>query len=147
MTVTEHTFGIPAPRLFEMISDPDTYPRWLVGTKHIREVSPSWPRPGSYFKHTVGFGPLAIPDRTTLRDIERPHMLELLVRARPAIEAVVRFEIEPMGIGSKLRMQETPVGVHKLISPLAQPLIRARNERSLRRLDEYIGSLPDGVRS
>jgi len=146
MTVTEHTFDISAGVLFHVIVDPETYPQWLVGTKNIREVSADWPQPGSYFKHTVGFGPIAIPDKTTARAVEAPRMLELLVRARPAIEAVVRFEITADGTGSKLRMTETPVGIHKLISPLAQPLIRARNERSLKRLDEIIRSTAAGIR-
>ena len=134
MTVTEQAFEAPAAALFAFIVEPATYPKWLVGTKTIREVSPNWPSKNSFFKHAVGFGPLAIPDVTTLRDIEAPHMLELLVRARPLIEAVVRFDVASKGTGSVLRMTETPVGLYKLISPLAQPLIRARNERSLTRL-------------
>jgi hypothetical protein len=46
----------------------------------------------------------------------------------------VRFDIVANGPVSVLRMTETPIGVFKLISPMAQRLIRARNERSLRRL-------------
>jgi hypothetical protein len=37
-------------------------------------------------------------------------------------------------------MQETPIGFHKLISAVAQPLIRARNERSLMRLHSFVES-------
>jgi uncharacterized protein YndB with AHSA1/START domain len=134
MTVTEQSFAIPASDLFAILVDPDTYPRWLVGTKKIRSVDAGWPSPGSSFAHTVGFGPLAIPDRTTVREIEAPNVLELLVRARPLIEAVVRFEVAATTTGSRLRMTETPVGIHKVIAPVVAPLIRARNERSMDRL-------------
>ena len=142
MSVTEQKFAISPAALFDVLVDPTTYPKWLVGAKHIREISPDWPAPESWFKHTVGFGPLAIPDRTTLRDVEAPIMLELLVRARPAIEAVVRFDVVPKADGCLLRMTETPAGLYKFVSPLAQPLIRARNERSLRRLRDLVDQLP-----
>ena len=93
MAITEQTFSVSASTLFDTLIGPDTYPRWLIGTRHIREVSDDWPRPASYFKHTVGCGPIVIPDRTTVRAADPPKMLEMLVRARPVIEAVVRFEV------------------------------------------------------
>lgn len=137
-TVTEKTFVVAATEVFAALVDPDTYPQWLVGTKNIREVSSDWPAPGSYFKHTVGFGLIAIPDRTTVRDVETPHMLTLFVRARPVVEAVVQFDVTSNGDTCTLRMTETPVGVYKVIAPLARPLIQARNERSLLRLAAFI---------
>ncbi|MCU1401334.1 MAG: Polyketide cyclase/dehydrase [Acidimicrobiales bacterium] len=141
MTVTEQKFEIKPAALFAILVDPTTYPKWLVGTKKIREVSPDWPAVDSWFKHAVGVGPIAIPDRTSVRAVEAPIMLELFVRARPAIEAVVRFDIIPNGGGCLLRMTETPAGLHKLISPVLQPIIRARNERSLQRLREQADQL------
>jgi len=142
MTITEQEFDVTAPTLFDAITNPYSYPNWLVGTRRIRGVSSNWPQPTSYFKHTVGFGPLAIPDRTTVRAIEEPRMVEMLVRARPAIEAVVRFEIAPSRLGCTLRMEETPVGVYKILSALAGPLIRLRNERSLQRLRSMLDTDP-----
>jgi len=138
MTVTEQTFEVSSGALFALLAEPETYPHWLVGAKGIREVSPDWPAVGSSFKHVVGFGPLAIPDRTTVRKLAAPTMIELLVRARPLLEAVVRFEVEDRAGGCRLRMTETPVGVYKFLAPLARPLIRARNERSLHRLRDVV---------
>ncbi|MGZ8819000.1 MAG: SRPBCC family protein [Mycobacterium sp.] len=137
-TVTEKAFVVTATELFAVLVDPDTYPKWLVGTKNIREVSSDWPAPGSYFKHTVGFGPIAIPDRTTVRDVETPRMLTLFVRARPVVEAVVQFDVTSKGDTCTLRMTETPVGVFKVVAPLTRPLIGARNERSLQRLADFV---------
>jgi uncharacterized protein YndB with AHSA1/START domain len=140
MATTEQTFTTAAQELFDAVVDPDTYPHWLVGARKIRSVSDDWPSPDSFFEHTVGFGPIVIPDTTSVIAIDPPRMLELLVRARPAVEAVVRFEVESTPSGCTLRMTETPAGVYKMISAVAQPLIRARNERSLKRLKKYLES-------
>ena len=142
MAITEQTFTVTSSTLFDTLQNPYTYPHWLVGTRQIREVSASWPQPNSWFKHTVGFGPVAIPDRTTVLEIDRPRMVELLVRARPVLEAVVRFEVLPSPSGCTLRMEETPVGVYRLLSAVAQPLIRARNEISMQRLRSWVEANP-----
>ena len=134
LSVTEQVFPTARSSLFAVLTDPTTYPRWLVGAKRIREVSADWPAEGSDFKHVVGFGPLAIPDRTSVLRIVTDEQLELLVRARPLVEATVRFDLELSPVGCLLRMTETPRGVYKIVSPIARPLIDARNRRSLRRL-------------
>lgn len=54
------------------------------------------------------------------------------------IEAIVRFDIAGTSGGCKLRMLETPVGIYRLVAPITQPLIRARNERSLQRLHDFV---------
>jgi hypothetical protein len=145
LTVTERHYDVDAAGLFAFLVEPETYPAWLVGTKRIRTVDDTWPQPGSSFRHIVGFGPAAISDRTTCRALDAPRTLELFVRARPLIEAVVRFDLIPTAEGCMLRMTETPSGVYKLVSPILQPLIRARNERSLTRLGHVIESVPRSV--
>ena len=117
-----------------MLIDPKTYPRWLIGAKRIRSVSPAWPQVESYFEHTVGLGPLVILDRTTSTLFEDGRALELFVRARPLLEATVLFEIESFTDGCRLRMTETPSGLYKVLSPLVQPLVAVRNKRSLENL-------------
>lgn len=140
MAITEQDFNVSATALFVALVNPDTYPHWLVGARNIRSVSDDWPQPKSFFEHTVGFGPIVIPDRTTVRAVDPPDMLELRVRARPFLEAVVRFEVAASPTGCRLSMRETPIGIYKGISALAQPLIRARNERSLQRLKAHLES-------
>ena len=134
MATSEADFSVGVSDLFDVIVDPETYPRWLIGTRRIRDVSDDWPRPLSSFKHSVGFGLLVIADKSTLRAIRPPVMMELLVRARPVLEAVVRFELTPTPTGSRLTMRETPTGVYRVFSAVAHPLIHARNEASLHRL-------------
>lgn len=140
MATNEETFAVPQSELFDALVNPDTYPHWLVGARRIRSVSDDWPQPASFFKHTVGFGPWTIADSTTVRAIGSPDMLELLVRARPLLEATVRFEVEVEPAGCRLRMSETPTGIYKALSAAAQPLIRARNRRSLQRLKAFVES-------
>ncbi len=138
MATTTQTYPVSASDMFAALANPDTYPHWLLGARRIRSVSDDWARPGSFFEHTVGFGPVVISDRTTVRAIDPPRTLVLHVRARPLLEAVVRFEVEGSASGSSVMMQETPVGVYGTISAIAQPLIRARNERSLQRLKKFV---------
>jgi hypothetical protein len=140
MATTEQTFAAGAPDVFAMLANPDAYPHWLVGARRVRSVSDDWPRPGSFFEHTVGFGPVAIADRTTVRAIGAAGMLELLARARPFLEAVVRFEVQGSATGCTLVMRETPAGVYKANSAVAQHLIRALIERSLQRLKSFVES-------
>lgn len=142
MATSEQTFAVSVPSLFSALANPDTYPHWLVGARRIRSVSDDWPQPGSFFEHTVGVGPIVIPDRTTVQAMDSPRMLELLVRARPFLEAVVRFDIQGSATGCRVVMRESPVGVYRAISAVAQPLIRARNECSLQRLKSFVESPP-----
>ena len=59
---------VPAPpeAVFAVLSDPETYPEWLAGAQHIRQVDGDFPAPGSQFDHEVG-PTTAPPSRTTPR--------------------------------------------------------------------------------
>lgn len=131
-----------ATEVFEVLTDPETYPRWLVGAQAIRNVTDGWPAVGSAFDHRVGWGPLQIPDRTTVRRIVRPRLLELQVRARPLIEAVATFELSDDDDGCTLTISEEPWGPFRFGAFLFDPMIRARNRRSLERLAEVVESAP-----
>lgn len=143
MTVTEHTFAESAATMYRILTDPTTYPEWLVGAKEIRDVSQDWPAVGSSFEHTVGFGPLQIPDKSVVFAIEPSRSLTLTVKVRPVLEARVKLEVLDNGSGSLVRMSEEPVGVYTVIAPLARPLIRARNKRSLDRLADHVARVND----
>jgi len=57
---------------------------------------------------------------------------------RPILQARVRFEVEAVAEGCRIRMTETPVGAYRVAAPLIAPLIRLRNERSMNRLADVI---------
>ena len=143
-TVHRH-LAASATEVFEVLTDPETYPQWLVGARVIRNVTDGWPAVGSAFDHRVGWGPLQIPDRTTVRRIVRPRLLELQVRARPLIEAVATFEIKDDGAGCIVTIDESPTGVFKIAHPLFDPMIRARNRRSLDQLAELVEHVPSAA--
>jgi hypothetical protein len=138
VAVSERFLPAPPERVFEVISDPTTYPEWLVGAKRIRGLDPDFPREGASFDHTVGAGPLDVKDTTTVERKEGERVLQLIARARPLLSARVRFEVSEAPDGSRLRITEHPVGVFRFFAPLFAPLIKKRNDLSLAQLERYL---------
>lgn len=127
---------IPTPpeAVWAVISDPETYPAWLVGAQRIRGVDPEFPRPGSEFAHSVGpTGGTTVDDRTEVADVDAPHRLDLVVHAGP-FTADVELLVLPAPDGSEVRLREQPTGVWAVLGPLLRPILHVRNAESLRRL-------------
>ena len=57
MAYTCAEFAAPVETVFAVLTDPTTYPSWLIGAADIRSIDRSWPAPGSRFHHRVGVGP------------------------------------------------------------------------------------------
>ena len=71
-TVTRYA-AAPIERVFAVVSDPTTYPDWLVGAREIRSVDDDWPQPGSLFHHRVGLvGPLTVADSPEVLEVDAP---------------------------------------------------------------------------
>jgi uncharacterized protein YndB with AHSA1/START domain len=138
--VARNTIHVDAPpeRVFQVLSDPDAYPQWVVGAKAIRGVEGRWPEPGAKFHHAVGFGPLTIRDHTESVASEPPNRLVLKARARPAGTALVTVIVDPERDGSRVTLIEDPGDPFtKLIfNPLTHLLVRGRNTASLERLKD-----------
>lgn len=134
MAVSERLFRAAPDEVFACLVDAESYPSWLVGAKQVRVDDPSWPRPGSSFKHEVGAGPIEVHDETSVKGVVPDRALDLVVRARPLFEADVHFDLVPEGTGTRLRMKETPRGPFRPLAPLVAPLVKLRNDRSLARL-------------
>ncbi len=47
------------------MTDPTTYPEWLLGARAIRDVDEGWPEAGTAFRHVIGFPPLLVPGSST----------------------------------------------------------------------------------
>jgi uncharacterized protein YndB with AHSA1/START domain len=137
-TVRRH---IDRPRdvVFKTIADPSTYPDWLVGNKGIRYIDPDWPRPGTTFGHRVGLaGPFAVEDSTESLAVEPGRLLKIDARFRPFGRAHATFELSDEHGGTLVTLEEHLVGPFKLLEPVAEPLIAARNKKTLQNLDEYL---------
>lgn len=131
----------PIGTAFQTVSDPLTYPLWLVGAQKILAVDHDWPAPGSTFRHIVGESFLRTSDMTRCLAVQPPTMLLLSVRARPFLKrATVRFELESDADADRtcVTLIETPDGWTQLFAPVMVPLLRFRNDRSLRQLDQLV---------
>ena len=141
MAYTSRQVEAGARQAFAVLTDPETYPRWLVGAQAIRGVDPTWPEPGSKFHHVVGFGPLRLADSTEVLDIDdAAMMLRLEVRARPLIAAVATFRVVGADSRCVITLQEEPAlrTIGNLVRPVMDPATHVRNHRSLRRLAQVI---------
>jgi len=150
MAVNEIEMSVPPERVFDVLSDPRSYGRWVVGSRAIHAADPAWPAPGSVFEHTQGFGPLPLlRDVTTVLACTRPTMLRMRVQARPLTVAHVTMSLTPRASGTRVVMEEVPADLRSKVTmnPLVDPLIRLRNAESLRRLKrlaEGTEPMPDG---
>lgn len=128
---------VSVERAWAVLADPNTYPRWLVGAVDILSVDDGWPAAGTSFRHEVGLaGPITTQDSTTVESVDAPRSLHLEARARPFGRAHVEIEVRPAGSGCEVAMREGMLAPLTRLTPVAQPLITARNKESLRRLGE-----------
>ncbi len=137
---TTHTIDAPPSRVFDILSDPDSYGEWVVGSKRVRDADPDFPAPGSRFHHTVGFGPITVSDHTVVEELKRPQRIKLRAKARPLGTAHVTPELKRKG-RSKTEVTMTegpadPLSALAFFHPLTLLLVRGRNDESLRRLGE-----------
>jgi uncharacterized protein YndB with AHSA1/START domain len=135
---------LPIDEVFAAVSDPRTYPHWLVGAKAIRSVDEGWPAAGTCFHHRVGLvGPLTLADSTEVLEVEAPHRLVLDARARPFGRARVAFDLasEPSDDGTavtRISIDEVPAGALHPLTPVIDPLTAGRNRASLNAFVAYL---------
>lgn len=136
MSTTEAQFSVPPERVFTVLSDPDSYGDWVVGSHSIRDADPDWPAVGARFHHRVGAGPLTVNDHTEVLEADPPRRLLLRARARPLGTAKVEIVLTPCDGGTHVTMTEVagdPLS-RLALNRLTDPLVHHRNVESLRRL-------------
>jgi uncharacterized protein YndB with AHSA1/START domain len=138
VAVTTITISTPPERVFDVLADARCYPKWVVGTQEVARADEGFPEVGRSFYPRVGLGPLLVDGTTTVLESARPHRLVLHARAHPVADALVTLELVEADGGTRVTMQEEPAGVAPLrfAQHLGQPLLRRRNETSLRRLKD-----------
>ncbi len=130
--------------VWAVISNPATYPDWLVGAQRIRGVDPAFPAPGAEFRHSVGPSERAtIDDTTAATAADPPYRLGLEVHVG-LFRADVELLVRPCAAGSEVRFRERPKGGWVAFTPLLRPVLHARNAESLRRLAQRVGPAPVG---
>jgi uncharacterized protein YndB with AHSA1/START domain len=133
---TQTRIDVPPERVFAVLSNPDSYGDWVVGSHSIRDADPGWPAAGARFHHRVGVGPFTVNDHTEVIAVQPPTRLELQARARPLGTARVEMIMTPDAGGTTVTMVEVAGDLlsRLAINPLTDWLVRLRNVESLRRL-------------
>jgi uncharacterized protein YndB with AHSA1/START domain len=142
MSFNSRAMPVGTAATFAALTEPATYPHWLVGADTIRDVDATWPNPGSRFHHIVGFGPLKVPDHSEVLALEPGSLLRLRVKARPFVSAVATFEVYGDDQRCVVTLHEVPT-VHPLntaVRLVLDPSLHLRNQRSLDRLASYLGA-------
>lgn len=139
------TVAATPAQVFRVLSEPRTYPDWLVGARTIRSVDLDWPSVGSAFRHRIGVGPVALAGSTTVRRSIEPIVLELAAGMGPLGRARVVFRLEPVERGTLVTIEEEPeAGAARIAWNLLGPLLRAalwgRNSLSLATLAEAVAT-------
>jgi uncharacterized protein YndB with AHSA1/START domain len=138
MARNERLIAASPERIFAVLSDPDSYGHWVVGSDRIRDADAGFPAPGTRFHHRVGWGPIKVDDHTEVLDADPPNRLQLKAKARPLGTARVTLTLERRGGGTLVTMIEDagdPL-TRLVFNPLTHLLVRGRNAESLRRLEE-----------
>lgn len=136
MARNETTVAVPPERVWEVLSDPYTYPKWVVGADRTVAADASWPAPGSRFRVRLAIG---VHDYTSSRAVSAGKRIELDAGGIFG-PARVQIELTADNGGTRVTMVEDPAGK---ISPLrfappVQLAIKARNVESLRRFRRLV---------
>ena len=124
--------------VFNTVSDPKTYPDWLVGAQRIRHVENGFSEPGDKFDHSVGpTEDVTVDDSTYLVESQGHRRLVLEVHAGP-IAGEVEFVFKKHSSATEVTMRERPAGAGVVLTPLIRPVLGLRNRRSLQQLARYV---------
>lgn len=139
-------------KVFEVLIDPHSFPKWVVGAKRIRGVDPDWPRPGSAFYHASGAGgELTVRDKTKLITMNPPSSLVLQAYLRPLGIVRIRILLERGSSDGTtlLTMREAPAPGTRLtrIKILLDPALAVRNRKSLKCLEKVVREAVRGTGS
>ena len=123
-------------QVFDVLDDACAYPRWVVGARRVRSVDPSWPEPGSEFRHALGTPVGELRDSSKVLERDRPRRVVLEVRFRPTGVARVEVRVSVDGAGSTIVIEETPTSGPAAWLPrfVTDPLLTVRNAIGLQRL-------------
>lgn len=140
MAFTAREIEAPPSEVFAVLADPTTYPDWMIGASEIRDHDQNWPSPGAKFHHMVGVKPFVLADSTEVIDVEPDRRLKLRVRSRPLVVAEATFELVGDDERCVVTLTEVPAfrPFGDLVRPFADPVLHARNHRSLARLADVV---------
>jgi uncharacterized protein YndB with AHSA1/START domain len=130
----------PPEQVWDVLCDGRAYASWVVGTREIRAVDDGWPRIGTAIHYTVGWGPLALRGRTTVRAADPGRLLGLEADAGLLGTARIVLELSPWGEDTVVVLDEHPLrgAASWLHNPASDVLWLLRGEPMLRRLARLV---------
>ncbi|MDX6739155.1 SRPBCC family protein [Actinocorallia sp. A-T 12471] len=140
MAVRDVYIDAPRESVWRTLADGMTYAEWVVGTREVRSVDPAWPDVGAELHFTVGFGPLALHDRTVVRVCRPFERLELEISAGLLGTVRAAIQLIEWGKGTVVVLDEHPLrgvsaGLH---GPPTELILHLRNRLVLRKLTEVV---------
>jgi NAD(P)-dependent dehydrogenase (short-subunit alcohol dehydrogenase family)/uncharacterized protein YndB with AHSA1/START domain len=133
--------------VFAVLSDPECYPKWVVGAAGVRDSDESFPAVGSRFHHKVGSWPVGLKDHTEVTEIDPPGRIVMQAKARPLGTATIAIDLAESAGGTELTMEEVPGDrLTSLLAanPVADTVLRVRNAEALTRLKRLVEGVPEG---
>lgn len=136
MAVVSRLIEAEPSQVFDVLADGWTYPLWVVGATHLRDVDKAWPAVGARIYHSVGSWPLMLEDHTEVLEVEPDGRIVLRARAWPSGEARVTLELTATAGGTTVTMTENAMsGPGMLVPGPIQDLgLYPRNVETLARL-------------
>jgi len=136
MSVNSRYVEASPDQVWSALSDGWLYPSWVVGASRMRQVEDHWPNAGARLHHSVGVWPVLIDDETVVLESAPDRLLRLRAKGWPLGEAEVVVRLRASGAGTEVEIEEHPVsGPGRLLpAPVMDPLLKWRNQESLRRL-------------
>jgi uncharacterized protein YndB with AHSA1/START domain len=136
MSTTSRTIAATPEKVWAVLADGWLYPVFVVGASRMRDVDANWPQVGSKLHHSVGSWPALINDNSEVLEVEEGKRLRLQVRAWPAGEGTVEFQLEPAGEGTLVTIvEDASKGPALLIpKPARDAQLEWRNSETLLRL-------------
>jgi uncharacterized protein YndB with AHSA1/START domain len=124
---------VPPESVWEVLADPRLYGNWVVGASTTNAVDGRWPEVGATLHHTQL---MVLNDTTTVVESEPARRLVLEARTRPILVARVDVQLEPEDGGTRIVLDEEPVGGLAATAPesMTDPMIHLRNGEAVRRL-------------
>jgi hypothetical protein len=137
MSFDHHITSASVEAVWNVLSQPLLYADFVVGSKFIRNYDADWPAVDTRLHHTLGIGPLALKDESTVIEVEPRRHLRLHTGLRPFGVNVVVFRLEPLdGDRTRVTIEEDRLEGPLRFVPrlLADPALSLRNKALLRRL-------------
>lgn len=136
MAEVSRVVAAPPTKVWAVLADGWSYPLWVVGATHMRDVDSHWPAEGSRIHHSVGVWPVMLEDHTEVVGMEVDRWLELRARAWPTGAARVQIGLTAVDGGTRVTMNEfVESGPGRLVPGVVEGLmLRLRNAESLARL-------------